>query len=243
MTDKEKMNKFAQSVTLAMTGKHMDVEDLESEDGIQWITELVDWTNQFIDELELEADWNYVTELGAVIGTVSSPTQTFPLPAGARKLAVREHRPLHITQDGTPVSTWDVVRPADISSSKYSLPLRERVSYVGRNIVFSRSLNDNEMGGEVLADIVNKIPRLEYTIGQEGGTNDLEVLDLVEPRTLLVLGVAKNATLPNFVRGKLSPSLTQKYSDVLSKAVLENNASASASYYEGEDLSSYGGLY
>lgn len=240
MTDEQKMKALAQSVTLAMTGKHMDTEDLDSEEGAQFLIELVDWVNQLIDELELEADWNFVTELNKVIGTVSGITQTLPLPAGARKLAVREHRPLHIKQDGTPVSTWDVVRPAMITSSRDGYPLRDRVTFVGKNIVFSRDLNDGELNGEVVADVINKIPRLVYSEG--GLDNNLDVLDLIEPRQLLVFGVAKNATLPDFVRGKISPSLVQKYADVLGKAVAENEATGTGDTYESEDLN-YGGTY
>ena len=242
MTDEDKMKKFAQSVILAMTGKHMDTEDLASEDGAQFIVELVDWTNQLIDEVELETDWNFVTELNKVIGTVSGVTQTFPLPVGARKLSVNEHRPLHIKHDGTPVSTWDIVRPAMISATRDWYPLRDRVTFVGKNIVFSRDLNDTEFGGEVVADVINKIPRLVYVAGQPEEDNDLQVLELIEPRQVLVLGVAKNATLPNFVRGKISPSLVQKYADVLGKAVAENEATGTGDTYEGDDIN-IGGVY
>lgn len=242
MTDEDTMKKFAQSVILAMTGKHMDEEDLDSEDGAQFIVELVDWTNQLIDEIEMETDWNFVTDLDKVIGTVSSLTQTFPLPAGTRKLSVNEHRPLHIKQDSARVSTWDIVRPAMISASRDGWPINNRVTFVAKNIVFSRDLNDNELGGEVVADVINKIPRLEYVAGQPEVDNNLEVLELIEPRQLLVLGVAKNATLPNFVRGKISPSLVQKYADVLGKAVAENEATSTADTYEGDDII-IGGVY
>ena len=242
MTDEAVMKAFAQSVTLAMTGKQMDADDLDSEDGDQFILELVDWTNQFVDEIELETDWNSVTELDKEIGIVASAIQTFPLPVGSRKLGVHEHRPLRILQDGTAVSTWDVVRPAMISARRDGYPLNSRVTFVGKNIVFSRDLNDNELGGTVLADVVNKMPRLAYTKGVEGTPNDLSILELVEPRQLLVLGVAKNATLPNFVRGKISPSLVQKYADVLGKAVAENEATGTGDVYESEDMN-YGGVY
>lgn len=243
MNDRKTMEKLAQSVTLAMTGKQMDQADLESEDGVDFIVALVDWVNQWIDEVELEADWNAVIELNKEIGTVSGLTQTFPLPAGVRKLAVNEHRPLHITQDDTPVSTWDVVRPAMISSSRNDgYPLRDRATFVGKNVVFSRDLNDNELSGTVVADVVNRIPRLQYTIGVEGAPNDLSVLELIEPRQLIVFGVAKNATLPNFVRGKISPSLVQKYTDILGKAVAENEATGTADTYTGDDIN-IGGIY
>lgn len=242
MNDEARMKKFAQSVMLAMTGKHMDVEDLDSEDGERFVVELVDWTNQFIDEIELETDWNFVTELNRLIGTVTAPVQALPLPAGTRKLAVNEHRPLHITQDGTPVSTWDIVRPAMISSHRGWYPLRDRVTFVGKNIVFSRDLNDTEMDGEVIADVINKIPRMIYVKGQSDSENNLEILDLVEPTQLLVFGVAKNATLPNFVRGKISPSLTQKYTDLLGKAVAENEATSTGDTYTGDEIN-IGGTY
>lgn len=242
MNDEARMKRYAQSVMLAMTGKHMDVEDLDSEDGERFVTELVDWTNQFLDELELESDWNVVTELNKTLGSVTAPVQTIPLPAGTRKLAVNEHRSLHIKQDGTPVSTWDIVRPAMIAATRDGYPLRDRVTFVGKNVVFSRDLNENEIGGEVVADVVNKFPRLVYVKGQSESANDLTILDLIEPRQLLIFGVAKNATLPNFVRGKISPSLTQKYTDILGKAVAENEATGASDTYEG-DYINIGGTY
>lgn len=243
MTDEQKMQAFAQKVIVTMTGKRMDIEDLESEDGDRFIEELVDATNMAVDELEVETDWNFVTDIDKLIGSVSTAADTFPLPAGARKLSVREHRPLHITQDGTPVSTWDVVRPRDISTTRTGYPLRDRVTYVGKKIIFSRPLNDNELGGEVVADVVNYIPRLVYVKGQAEASNNLDVLELIEPTKLLVLGIAKDLTLPDFVRGKISPSLSEKYADLLGKVVAENDTTATGDTYEGDDLSSLGGGY
>lgn len=240
MTDIEKMKAFAQSVILAMTGKHMDVEDIDGEEGAAYLLELVDWCNQLIDEIELEADWNFVRELQAEIGTVATLSQQFPLLPTMRKLAVNEHRPLHILQDDTPVSTWDVVKPSMITALRSEYPIRERVTYVSKNIVFSRSLNEGELGGTVVADVINRIPRLVYTDG--GVDNDTQVLDLIEPRLLLVLGVAKNATLPDFVRGGISPSLVQKYVDILGKAVAENDATAASEMVERDDYSAITGV-
>lgn len=241
MDHEARLKAFAQSVILRMTGKHMDADDLNGEEGAAYLLELVDWVNQFLDEIELEADWNYVRELDAELGTVSAPTSSLSLPPGVRKLAVAEHRPLRIYQDGTPVSVWDVVRPNMISATRDTYPLRERVTYVSKNVVFSRPLNEGELGGTVMADVINKIPRIVYTDG--GADNDTSVLDLVEPKQLLVLGVAKNATLPDFVRGGISPSLVQQYADLLGKAIGENNATATSDEVERDDYSGLGGLY
>lgn len=235
MTDEQKLKAFAQSVILAMTAKHMDQEDLDGEEGTQWIKELIDWTNQYVSgELELADDWNDVRENNAVIGTVAAPADTFTLPEGARKLAVNEHRPLKILQDGSPISIWDVVKPSMITASRDEWPIRERVSYVRRQVIFSRSLNENEIGGQVVADILHHFPVL--------ANDNTELLDY-DLRSLIVLGVAKNATLPDFVRGGISPSLGQKYADMLETAMEENWATAASDYYEGDNFSQIRGVY
>lgn len=231
MTHLEKITALAQSIYLAKNNRYFD--DIEGEDGQIYIAQTVDWTNQFIDELELEADWNYAREAGVSLGTISSLSQTFSLDDDIRKLITDENRYLDILQDGTPVSTWSVVSPNLITSSTdYST--QERVTVVGGNIVFSRALKDTELGGTIVADVINYLPRLAM--------NDTDILDLIKPKQLLILGVAKNATLPDIVQGGISPSLAQKYNDLLEKAVAENNASSLAAEAQRQDFGYIGGV-
>lgn len=232
MSDEEVLQAFVQSVYLARYGRYLD--DITDEDGVAEIAKTIDWTNQFLDELEEEADWQYVRENDKEIGTIASATDTFNLPEDARKLAVDENRPLVIMQDGSIVSEWDVVDPKNITERSSSVN-QKRVTFVNNKIVFSRALNDQEIGGTVVADVINSIPRL--------AEDDVDILELVKPKQLLILGVAKNATLPDIVGGGLSPSFAQKYSDLLDKAKMENDAAAVAVTAIRDDYSHIGGVY
>lgn len=233
MTDEQLIQAYAQSIYLVRADRYF--EDIgTTTEGAEYIAQVIDYTNQLLDEIEVEADWNYLREQDLVLGTIASPTQTFALPSDVRKLIVNEDRPLVIMQDGTIVSSFDVVDPNQISNPR-DHNTKDRVTVVNGTILFSRPLTEIEQGGAVMADVLHVMPRL--------ATDDATLLSLVKPKQLLVLGVAKNATLPNIIQGGISPSLTQKYGDLLEKAVAENNATA-ASYYAGaEDYSYIGGLY
>lgn len=231
MTDAEKIEAFAQSIYLAKSNKYFD--DIDGEDGIIYIAQVIDWTNQLLDEIEVEADWYYARSNDYTIGTVSSTTQTFDLPDDVRKLAVNPDRPLLIQQDGSTVSEWDVVDSGSITRD--NLSTRDKVTTVGDQIVFSRSLKDTEIGGTVIADVINLFPRLSST--------NTEVLDFVKPKQLLILGVAKNSTLPDIVQGGISTSLVQKYNDLLTQAKLENSAASVSDEVQRDDLSYIGGVW
>jgi hypothetical protein len=106
---------------------------------------------------------------------------------------------------------------------------------IGRTVVFSRAFTEQEVGGTIHADVINRMPKLAI--------DDTELLELVEPLQLIVLGVAKNSTLPDIVQGEISPALAQKYADLLQKAVAENNVSAEADYIERDDFSYVRGVF
>lgn len=242
MTDEQKLEKFAQDVYLARFGNFID--DISDDDGVTEVNKTISWTNQFLDELENESDaegvpmnWLFMRENDKEIGTVASPTQTFDLPEGVLRLVYSDKRQLIITQDGSAVSYWDVVAPNQMSRQT-GRTSKDSVTVVNGKIVFSRALRDTEIGGTVLADVLNSLPRLA------GGDDiDVSVLDLVKPQQLLVLGVGKNATLPDNVQGPLSPSFTQKYADLLASAKTVNDASADVDEMTREDVSDIGGIY
>ena len=229
--NQDRINKFVQSVYLVRYGRYID--DLADADGVIEVAKTIDWTNQFLDELEEEADWNFVRDNDRELGIVSSDAQTFPLEDDVRKLIVDENRPLKLVFDGTVVGSFDVVNPNHITRNDGSTG--DRVTVVNRTIIFSRKLRPYEIGSTVMADVINYIPRLS--------SNDIAVLDLVTPKQLLILGVAKNATLPDIVQGGLSPSFVQKYGDLLEKAREQNEASSVASSVIYEDLGYIGGTY
>lgn len=238
---------FAQSVYLVIKNRYFD--DLTSDDGIVFMQQVADWTNQFLDELEAETNpdgepinWTWVRSNSFTLGTAATGDASIPTPTAIQNLIAAPGRYVQILQDGTPVSHWAVVNPDDISS------LTDRVTedmcaIVGSNIVFSRAFKATENNGTIIGDVVLPIPRvvLNASTGTLVVTN-AKVLTTVKPKQLLVLGVAKNATLPDIVQGGLSPSYTQKFNDLLLGAVARNTTSSSTGFAGRDDLSFIGGV-
>lgn len=223
--------KLAQSIYLAKNNKYNDVDGDEQ---LDFIEQTIDWVNQFIEELEEEADWNYVTSPRMELGTVlSAGTASFALPDDVNRLVVSPYRDLVIKHDGSVVSTFKLVKPNQIADPS-DPEVADRATVVGRNVIFSRPFKEHEVGGKVEADAVLYIPRLAH--------DNVEMLDLVKPKQLIILGVAKNATLPDIVQGGISPSLTQKYADLLDKALKKNSATSDVSMMPREDFSYIGGV-
>lgn len=240
MTDAQKIEEFVQQVYLAIYGRRVD--DLTDTDGVEQIAKTMIWCNLFLDELELEKDpdgmpinWSFLRENDATIGTVATATDTFSLPDDTLRPIADEERPLVIMQDGMIISSWDVVDPSQITRRNGEQIRTQRVTYVNQLLVFSRALNDTEIGGQVYADIANKFPRLTSA--------DTSLFDLPLPRQLLVLGTAKNASLPDIVQGGLSPSFAQKYSDLLEGAKAANMQTSVADQAVTDDFSGIGGVY
>lgn len=234
MTNEEKLKAFAQRVILTQTGKHMDVEDIDGEEGQVYVRELIDWVNMFIGELESEADWQYVRENAAQIGEATAASLILPIPAGVRKLVTDGNRPLYIAQGDAIISKWDVVSPNNITDMPED-PYRGRASVVNNSVIFSRKLDENEVGGTIFADVIHDFPKLSM--------DDVSLLELIKPQRLLILGVAKDATLPDFVRGGISPALAEKYADLLDRVKDENEASALAGDIIRDDYGYIRGVY
>lgn len=232
MTPQAQIEKLAQSAYLAVTGNYNDVE---TEELTEFLAKSIDWTNQFAGELELETDWNYLRSNGYTLGTVLSATQeTIALPDDVRKLVVSPYRDLVLSQDGAIVGRFKIVMPSQISDPSNPDTV-DRCTVVNRTILFSRPFTDGEVGADIFADIILKMPELSLT--------DTELLEIVTPYQLLILGTAKNISLPDLVRGGTSPSFLQKYNDLLQKAVMENNQTAEAMYADRESLSFISGVW
>lgn len=228
---------FANSVYLATRNKYYD--DFTTEDGVIYLAQIVDWINQYLDELEMETDedgnpidWDFARRNDVIIGRISATNQRFSLNDGILRLVVDENRPLVIMQDGTIISHWNVV-PANIITRTNTTD--NLVSVVNGVALFSRPLNETELGGNVVADVIDILPRVT--------DRDTTILDTVKPKQLLILGVAKNATLPDITQGGISPSLTQKYADLLSGAKAKNSVSSISGSITREDFSNIGGVY
>ena len=186
----------------------------------------------FIPEIEKEADWDFsrVTD-DSSLGTVSATTSSVPLPSTVRKLVVTPFRDLQIQQDGSTISTFKVVNANQRIDPRDS-DVRSRVAQVNRNIIFSRVLNDTEIGGTIIVDTISYLPLLSTT-----DTSLLDILDAnPDVRQLFVLGVLKNQILSDIVQGGLTPAFTLKYASLLKECVAEHNVSADADLEDHEDM-------
>lgn len=238
MTPKAQLEAFANSIYLTIKNRYFD--DIEGDDGQVYVAQVIDWTNMFLDELETTTstdgqlvDWWFARESDYSLGTATEGAASIPLPTKVDRLITDEMRYVQIVIDGIVISNWAVVHPKDISS-KTDRIREDMCAVVGDNIVFSRTFKDTEATGTIQGDVVLKLPRLSE--------NNIKLLTTVRPKQLLILGVAKNATLPDIVQGGLSPSYTQKFNDLLTGAVARSNASSVAQTAARENFSHVRGV-
>jgi hypothetical protein len=229
MTNDARIIDLAQDVYLARYGQENELDE-DSTDS--FVSQIVRQVNQLSRELEKKADWNFVRTNNASVGTVSTAdTISYPLPSNIRKLAISPHRDLTIQFDGSIVSTFRLVN-ADQTVDPNHYDVRSRATVQRRNIIFSRSLSEIEVGGSIVADTIEWIPTLSRS--------DTALLDILDEnpdiRQLYVLGVVKNQTLPDVVQGGLTPSFSQKYAEYLADCIAENNASADADDQDRENF-------
>ena len=214
---------FAQSVYLRIKNRQYD--DVTGPDGQVFVANIIDFANGFIDELENEVDaegnpinWKWLEQLGVSLGTATSGSASATFPSTYLNLIADENRYVQVLQDGSPVSNWLVVAPGDIRNSTYGYT-GNMVTLTGSGVLtFSRVFNDQENGGTIVGDVTTPFPRFSLT--------NAKILSIVKPRELLVLGVAKNASLPDIVKGTLSPSYVQKYDDLLTNVISRNGVSS-----------------
>lgn len=238
MSPTAQITAFAQSVYLAIKNRYFD--DIESEDGQVYISQIIDWTNQYLDELENIVDangnvvnWNWGRVNGSQLGIVQEGDRSLTMPSSVLALLPDQRRSVEILVDDEVKSRWAVVTPDQIHSN----PVRHRenmVAAMGTTLTFSRAIKPEEAGGTMVGDIISSLPRMSRT--------NVRVLNMVKPKQLLILGVAKNATLPDIVQGGLSPSYVQKYNDLLQSAIIRNSASSRGDTVEQESFSHIGGI-
>lgn len=249
MTPLQQLQKFTQSVYLIIKGRYFD--DIATEDGTTLVEQTVDWANMFIDELESETnpddtptDWKFKRVLDFNLGTVTQGGASVPIPNTVDFVLTDENRYVQITQDGSVVSNWAVVAPNQITNRSNRIT-EDTCTQIGKTLTFSRAFHDYEDGGTVTADVSAPLPPMTYTIATDGTLNptNIKLLTIVKPLTLLKLGVAKNASLPDIVQGGLSPSYAQKYGNLLAGAKARNNAGSIADEAQRDDLSGVRGVY
>lgn len=229
--DEQRILDFGQQIYLAKTGNRRELSDQEETDG--FIDNTISWVNQFLPELEAEADWIYSREFNSIIGTATNDYR-YPLAADVRKLPVSPYRDVTIRHDGSTVATFRLVSPDLISDPSEDYEY-DRATVVDRTLVLSRYLTEAEQAGDVVADIIKFIPRMKR--------DDTTCLDLVQPLQLIVFGVLKNQLLTDPVKNVLVPTVTQKYGDLLRKAVAENNATADANSMPRENMGFVRGVW
>ena len=253
MSPTAQIEAFAQSIYLVIKNRYYD--DLTTADGQVFLQQIIDFTNQFIDELENEVDgngapvdWVWVRQSGYLLGTAAytaaaaSTPNLLPTPTTINNLLTDENRYVQIVVNGQVVSTWSATGANDlVDRSGAYVP--DMVAIVGSNLQFSRPFKPEEDGGAIIGDVTTPLPRILFTMnaGKLTVTN-AKILTTVRPKALLMLGVAKNATLPDIVKGVLSPSYVQKYDDLLQNAITRNVASSVSDVARRDDFSNIRGV-
>jgi hypothetical protein len=191
--------------------------------------------NLWKDEYETEAYWNKLRVDDFVLATVGDvTTYSFELPDEYRTPVFDQNKYLKFVSDGTIIAKFKMVDPNQRQVDT-DIERPDRATFVGRNIVLSRVPRSEEVGAEIVLDVVQFMPDLTRT--------DDSALDYLSSDQLAVLGVAKNNTLSDVTKVSLSPTFTQKYSNELSKAVATNLASNEIDEMPRDDNSSIGGIW
>lgn len=236
MTPNERIIDLAQQIYLV---RHNIQNDVTGTELAEFLANTVMQVNQYLAELDKEAYWNwvrtndYVVEASATTGDTS-----YTLPSTVRTVVRNPDRPLYLVKDGQIVSTWDIVSPNMVTNAATS-DNPNRVTLIGKTLKLSRAITAQEDGATVYCDIVEYLPHLVDDDTAEG----VEVLDLVDPVELIILGVAKNQVLPDIVQGGLTPSYTVKYADLLNGTKAENDGSAIAENADGENYAYINGVW
>jgi hypothetical protein len=249
MTDDQLIKQFVNDVYLVKFNRFVDTltDASPDEDAVLEMQKVARWAAMFAEELELETDyegrimnWNFLRDNDVDLGVINTTSSSFVLPnvplttTPYRKLVVDYNRPLAVMQGTVRVNTFDVVDPNQITKRREG-DTRDRVTTVGNKLIFSRLFRDYELNGHLIADAMRSIPRLT--------TTDASMLKVVPYYELMVLGVAKNATLPGIVEGGLSPALAQKYSALLDQAKADNENTSVPDDEVYDDYSSIAGVY
>lgn len=225
MTPTERITELAQKIYRSRNNEQNNVTGSEL---ASFLSNTVDWVNEFVPELEKEAYWSWSLETDYAFGAVSSTTsRTVDLDDDIRTVIKEPERPVYLLKDDRVIATFQVVNPALIRNPR-SVQNEDRVAIVNRQLVFSRTFTADEVGAEILGDVIYYLPELTLT--------DTTLLDIVTPNQLLVLGVLKNQVLPDIVQGGLTASFTQKYADLLQGVKMENDMSAQPADAYGDNM-------
>lgn len=191
--------------------------------------------NMWKEEFEEETYWNKLRVNDYVLTVISDiETYSFELDDDYRTPVFQQDKYLKFVNDGTVIARFKLVDPnqRQVDDEIYHA---DRATFVGRNIVLSRPPKEEELGCNVVLDVVQWLPDLTRT--------DASAIDFLPKSQLAVLGIAKNDTLADVTKVSLSPSFAQKYVNELNKAIATNNATNEVDEMQREDYSSIGGIW
>lgn len=227
----DNIRKLAQKTYYSINGAQNDDTD---EDLVEFENNFIIGFNLWKEEFEVEAYWNNLRVDDYVLGTIANTTTySFELPDDYRSPVFDQNKYLKFIVDGTIVARFKMVDPSQRQvDDDYDRP--DRATFVGRNIILSRAPRAEEVGAEMVLDVVEYLPDLTRT--------DDSAIDLLPSSQLAVLGIAKNNTLSDLTKVSLSPSFAQKYSNELNKALNINNASNEIDEMPRDNFSNIGGV-
>lgn len=237
MNNEQRILALAQRIYRTMnktTNQNVTGDDLTT-----FINDTIGWVNDFVEELMAETYmdgspvyWDFLRKQDDVIATATN-SHTYPLPEETDTLVVSPYRPLTLQHDGTVVASFKLVNANQIGDPG-DHDIVDRATVVNGKLLLSRSLKDEEVGADIVADSIIKVPELSL--------EDTSLIDIIKPLQLVVLGTAKNWILPDKVSGGLTPSYSQKYDILLENVKRRSRISSQANRSSREDFSNVGGV-
>lgn len=197
--------------------------------------------NIWLREYEDEAYWNVARVNDYVLATIADDTTfSFTLPVTYRTPIFDQNKYLKfILNDGTVIAKFKLVNPNQRQVDD-SVERKDRATFIrnasgGGTIVLSRAPTSEEIGANIVLDVVKMFPQLT--------TSDSTVLTWIYNRGIATLGVSKNVTLSDVTKVALSPSFAQKYVAELNKALNINIASNEVDDMRRDNFSHIGGTW
>ena len=229
----ENITELAQDVYYTVNGVENDDTD---EDETIFQNSFIRAFNLWTQEYETEAYWNRLRVNDHVLGVITGiTTYSFTLSDEYRTPVFNENQYLKFVSDGVTIASFKMVNPNQRQvDDEVSRP--DRATFVDDNkIVLSRVPTAEEVGAEMVLDVVLAFPKLTRT--------DDTAITYLHKTQLAVLGIAKNEALSDVTKVSLSPSFAQKYKNELDKAIAANDMSSEINDMRGNDYSSIGGVW
>jgi hypothetical protein len=238
------ITQLAQDQYFAVNGAE---NDDTGADATTFVNNYIRAFNMWVQEYETEAYWNVARVDDFVLGTIANTTDfSFTLDATYRTPIFDQNKYLKfILDDGTVIAKFKLVDPNqrqvdDSLEGDDYLARKDRATFIpaaagGGTVVLSRVPTTEEVGAEMVLDVVKKFPLLTST--------DATVLTWIYNNNIATLGVSKNVTLSDVTKVSLSPSFAQKYSNELNKALNINASSNDIDEMRGEDYGYIGGIW